>query len=347
MEDVAKSEPSAKLEPSATIERQEEAVNRPVLGRRFASWLDRRIPPGTRIKLSQANIFIFPTRAGFVFSALLMILILGAINYQNALVYGVAFSLGSMFIVTILYTFRNLSGLSLELAESDVGFVGEDLQFNVRVERPKGRGREGIQIGWPEGFKQWVEIFDTEAAIVRLYVKADKRGWLEPGRMLVETYYPLGLLRAWTWVDIKARGLAYPKPIFQEISNRLSSRRRDDGELVDPLGSDDFVDIREYKPGDPVRNIIWRSFARTDKVVVKRYASYVEPRLWFDFQNVEGNTEERLSRLTGLALKATRNDREFGLRLPGLEIPPGVGQIHLDRVLRELALYGLDRRTHG
>ncbi len=324
-----------------------EAARRPVLGRRFASWLDRRIPPGAKIKLSQANIFIFPTRAGFVFGGLLIVLILGAINYQNSLVYGVAFSLGSLFIVTILYTFRNLSGLSLELAESDFGFVGEDLQFNVRVERPKGHGREGIQIGWPEGFKQWVEIFETEATIVRLYVKAEQRGWLRPGRMLVETYYPLGLLRAWTWVDIQARGLAYPKPIFQEISNHQSSRRNDEGELVDPLGSEDFVDIREYKPGDPVRNIIWRSFARTNDVVVKRYASYVEPRLWFDFQDIAGDTEERLSRLTGLALTATRSDREFGLRLPGLEISPGIGQVHLDRVLRELALYGLDGHTDG
>ena len=318
-------------------------VSRPVLGKRFSAWLDRRIPPGSKIKLSQANIFIFPTRAGFVFGLLLMILILGAINYQNALVYAVAFSLGSMFIVTILHTFRNLSGLSLELADADVGFVGEDLRFNVRVERPKGGGREGIQIGWPEGFKQWVEIFDTESALVRLYVKGERRGWLNPGRMLVETYYPLGLLRAWTWVDLKAKALVYPKPIFQDIPNNVSSKHRDDGELIDPVGSDDFVDIREYAPGDPIRNIIWRSFARTDDVVVKRYASYVEPRLWFEFSEVGGDVEEKLSRLTGLALRATQNDREFGLRLPGVEIAPGVGKQHLERVLTELALYGMDR----
>lgn len=323
-----------------TVANATEAVAQPVLGKRFAAWLDRRIPPGARIKLNQANIFIFPTRAGFVFGILLFVLIIGAINYQNALVYGVAFSLGSMFIVTILYTFRNLSGLSLELAEANVGFVGEDLQFNVRVERPKGRGRDGIQIGWPDGFKQWVEIYDTEATVVRLYVKAGRRGWLNPGRMLVETYYPLGLLRAWTWVDIKARALVYPKPIFQEIPNNLSSRHRDDGELIDPVGSDDFVDIREYAAGDPVKNIIWRSFARSDEVVVKRYASYVEPRLWFDFSDLAGDTEEKLSRLTGLALQAMRNEREYGLRLPGVEIPPGVGRIHLDRILRELALFG-------
>ncbi len=175
--------------------------------KRFNAWLARRIPPGPRITLSQANVFIFPTRSGFMFGGLLFILILGAINYQNSLVYGVAFLLGSMFIITILYTFRNLSGLSIELAATHSGFVGEDIEFAVRVERPKGRGREGIQIGWPEGYKQWVEIFDSEASVVSLYVFAELRGWLRPGRLLVETYYPLGLLRAWTWVDIKAQGL--------------------------------------------------------------------------------------------------------------------------------------------
>ena len=316
----------------------------PYASRRFTSWLDRRIPPGQRITLSQSNVFVFPTRSGFMFGGLLFILTLGAINYQNSLVYGVAFLLGSMFIITILYTFRNLSGLSIELAQANSGFVGEDIEFSVRVDRPQGRGREGIQIGWPDGFKQWVEIFDIEASVVDLYVNAEARGWLTPGRLLVETYYPLGLLRAWTWVDINARGLVFPKPIFQDALNTQSSKHRDDGVLIDPVGSDDFVDIREYVPGDPIKNILWRAYARSDDLVVKRYASYVEPRLWFDFSDLHGGVEEKLSRLTGLALQATRSEREFGVRLPGLKISPGQGPAHLDHVLRELALYGIPDR---
>jgi len=308
---------------------------------RFNAWLARRIPPGQRITLSQSNIFIFPTRSGFTFGGLLAILILGAINYQNSLVYGVAFLLGAVFTITILYTFRNLSGLSIELAEARSGFVGEDIEFAVRVERPKGKGREGIQIGWPEGFKQWVEISEDEAAVVDLYVNAEQRGWLRPGRMLVETYFPLGILRAWTWVDINAKALVYPKPMFAEAATHASSKHRDDGVLIDPLGSDDFVDIRDYVAGDPIKNILWRSYARSDNLAVKRYASYIEPRLWFDFDEVPGDVEEKLSRLTGLALRATRSEREFGLRLPNRSISPGVGQAHLETVLRELALYGI------
>lgn len=323
-----------------TSEVEVSAVNdHPTIGRRFGAWLDRRIPPAARIKLSQANVFIFPTRTGFVFGGLLVILILGAINYQNSLVYGVSFLLGSMFIVTILYTFRNLSGLILELADVESGFVGEDIEFNVWVERPKGRGREGIQIGWPGAFKQWAEIFENRACTVRLFVKSEQRGWLTPGRMLVETYYPLGFLRAWTWVDLTARAIVFPRPIFTDAAQSRSTTR-EDGELMDPLGSDDFVDLRDYQAGDPIRNILWRSYARSEQLVVKRYASYLEPRLWLEFDQQPGDLEEKLSRLTGLALQAARGEQEFGLALPGVRVAPGVGQAHLEQVLNELALYG-------
>ncbi len=310
------------------------------IGKRFSRWLDRRIPPKDRITLSQKNVFIFPTRTGFVFGALIALLILGAINYQASLVYGVAFLLGSLFLVTILYTFRNLSGLTLELSGARPGFVGEDVEISIRVTRPEGRVREGIQLGWPEGIMRWAEISDQASDVVKLYVRAPARGYFDPGRLLVETYFPLGLLRAWTWVDLDVRALVYPKPIFGDYPRAVTGHR-DEGQLIDPLGSDDFNDIKAYRPGDPIRNIIWRSYARSDDLMVKEYASYVEPRLWLSLESVEGDLEEKISRLTGLALKATREEREFGMDLGSARIPPATGEAHLEQALKELALHGL------
>ena len=307
---------------------------------RFSRWLDRRIPPTRRLTLSQQSIFIFPTITGFLFGGLIVLLILGAINYQNSLVYGVAFTLGSLFLVTILYTFRNLSGLTIELVSAGTGFVGEDVEFQVRVSRPKGKGREGIQLGWLGAIAQWAEVYDSEACSVRLFVRAERRGWLDPARLLIETQYPLGLLRAWTWVDLGARALVYPLPLFIDQPEHVA-RRGEDGELMDPQGSDDFSEMRTYRPGDPVRHIMWRVYARSDQLVVKEYTSYLDPRLMLDFERVGGGVEERLSRLTGMALNAARSGREFGLVLPGMTIRPGVGDPHRDSILRALALHGL------
>ena len=75
---------------------------------------------------------------------------------------------------------------------------------------------------------------------------------------------------------------------------------------------------------------------------VKRFTSYQEPRLWLRLDETPGSLEEQLSRLTGHALTATRMNREFGLDMDGAgaRIQPGLGEAHLETVLRELALYG-------
>ncbi|MFW6092509.1 MAG: DUF58 domain-containing protein [Pseudomonadota bacterium] len=315
------------------------------LGGRLGRWLDRRIPPGPTVSLTQRNVFIFPTATGFALMGLMVLLVVVAINYQASLIYGVAFLLGSLFTVTILYTFRNLSGLRLERIGTRAGFVGEDVEVSLRASRPRGdgrrgRGREGIRIGFPGDVMHWVELYDQEADVVRVYARGSRRGYLRPGRLLVETRYPLGLLRAWTWVDLDIRALVYPRPLFEPLPDAAVGRR-DEGELIDPHGSEDFTDIKAYRPGDPVKHIMWRSYARGDELVVKCYESFLEPRLWLDLDAVAGDLETRLSRLTGQALRATRLGREFGVRLGGREIKPGTGEVHLEGVLRELALYGL------
>ena len=58
---------------------------------RFIAWLDKRIPPARQHKLTQKNVFIFPSRAGFGYSAFIVLLVVGAINYQSSLFFGVAF----------------------------------------------------------------------------------------------------------------------------------------------------------------------------------------------------------------------------------------------------------------
>ncbi|MEM1432957.1 MAG: DUF58 domain-containing protein [Pseudomonadota bacterium] len=321
----------------------EASIGERVLGDRFSRWLDSRIPRTRHITLSQRNIFIFPTRVGFVFGGLILLMLIGAINYQASLVYGLAFLLGSLFLVTILYTFRNLSGLSLEIVAERPAYVGETLPFRVRLERPRGSPREGIRLGWPLADEpsplRWAALGDQESDEVELYVRANRRGFQRPGRLLVETFFPLGLLRAWTWVDLDAKALVYPKPIFGPYPERVTGDRQE-GTLIDPIGSEDFADLKPYQQGDPVKHILWRSYARSDELAVKNYASYSEPRLYFDLDAMPGDLEERISRLAGLALTATRSEREFGARIGPQEFAPDVGNSHLNGVLRSLALYG-------
>ncbi len=306
---------------------------------RFKRWLHRRIPPQNEVTLNQRSIFIFPTKIGFVFLGLLIILLLAAINYENSLIYALVFWLGSAFFVTIFYTYRNLSGITLELQNCGRGFVKEDIEFEIKVSCPEYTNREGIQLGWPNAVKQWAELYSTNSTNIHLFVSAQKRGWLNPGRVLVETYFPLGLLRAWSWVDLNAKAIVYPTPINYKLSQQ-DLESREDGEPSNIVGSDDLHDMRNYQVGDSPKHILWRTYARQDELFVKQFASTTDTQLILDWHQISGDTELRLSRLAGMALQAYRNEKEFGLKLPSLEIQPNIGKAHLNHVLKELALYG-------
>lgn len=306
---------------------------------RFERWLNKRIPKKQSIILSQRSIFIFPSQTGLAFCTLLLLLLLLGINYQNALIYALTFTLISLLLVTILHTFRNLSGLKLELISSQAGYVGDNIEYQIKVSRPVNSYRDDIHLGWPESLKQPACLHQRISDTVHLFIPAKKRGWQAPGRLLVESRYPLGLIRAWTWVDLDASAIAYPKPVFGNSLN-ISQQAQEDGRIEVSRGDDDFYQMRNYQEGDPLKHIAWRSYARTDQLLVKEYSHKQSNDVLLDWFALTGDIELRLSQLTGLAIEASRKNIEFGLRLPNITLQAAGGQTHLNTVLRELALYG-------
>ena len=304
----------------------------------FGSWIDRRIPRSRTVTLNLRNVFIFPTREGFAFGLLLILLLLGAINYQNSLVFAFTFLLGSLFVVGILHTYRNLAGVTIELVGSRGAFAGEDAEFDVGVSQADLRVHEGLCFGWPGSIAQMVDLVEGEARL-KLFVHSTRRGWLLPGRLLVESRFPLGLLRAWTWIDLDARVVVYPHPLNVGRVPAVVGTRESGAVLVRD-GSDDFVGMREYVPGDSPRRINWKSWARGAGLQVKEFGGYADRRLWLDWESLSGlDTETRLSRLCGWALQAAREHDDYGLRLPGITIEPDQGDRHRDEVLKTLALF--------
>lgn len=310
---------------------------------RFQSWLKKRIPAANQVTLNQKNIFILPTREGLYFVVLIMFMMLAGINYQNSLIFALAFLLTSLFMVSILHTFRNLSGLTLQGHKGSSVFAGEDCEFLITLSRDGERLYEGVVIGWHPDMKQGVDLIDESLNRQRVYVPAKQRGVFNPGRILVETFYPVGLFRAWSWVDLDLTCVVYPKPIAAGALPQHESSN-DEGEMVRRDGVDDFYGLRDYQDGDGIRHIAWKTYARTDELQVKEFAAHVDRRVWLEWDALPGlDRESRLSRLTWWALQVAKTSDEYGLRLPGVEIGQGRGSEHLSEVLTALALFEVAR----
>lgn len=322
------------------------ASDGPFKAKRLNQWLNRRMPPANSIELDQRNIFILPTREGLYFLILVALMVLAGINFQNSLIFLLAFLLFSMFMVGMLHTFRNLSGLMLRAGGTRSAFAGEDAEFDVVVCRQGERLYEGIHLGWDPELMADVDLVEDEEVKVRLFAPTTVRGRFNPGRLLIQTYYPLGLFRAWSWVDLDMSVVVFPRPVY--AGELPESRSNDDaGEMMKRDGVDDFHGLRDYRDGDPIRHIAWKSFARTDELQVKEFAAFVDRRIWLDWESLPGlDRESRLSRLCYWVLQVAGTNDEYGLRLPGVEIEPARGPAHRDRVLTELALFeaGADRR---
>ena len=295
-----------------------------------------------RITLNRTNIFILPTREGLFFCVLLVFLLIAAINYQNSLIFGFAFLLGSLFMVSMIHTFRNLSGLSIRPGGARPAFAGEDAEFTIMLSHHGDRQYEAIHLAWPESLGQIADLVGEAELTARLYAKSTVRGILKPGRLHIQTCYPVGLFRAWSWVDFDMSAVIYPRPTYAgPVPTALNAVN--EGELLNSQGVDDFYGMKEYQPGDPLRHVAWKSYARVGELISKQFAAFVDRRVWLDWDYFAGlERENRLSRLCYWVVQLSRSHDEFGLRIPGVEIPPGRSEEHREQVLNALALFEID-----
>ncbi|ARN75921.1 hypothetical protein BST96_18555 [Oceanicoccus sagamiensis] len=315
------------------------AINQ-IIKSRFKRWLDRRIPATRSITLDQKRIFIFPSRPGRWFIVLLIVMLIAAINYQNNMAFALVFLLSSVFIVSILHTYANLSGLTITAVRSAPVFVGDNAELLLQLQRQGDKDYFDIDISWPLSDVRSVTLSDSGEKTFGLHLPMQQRGWFKPDRLLIETFYPVGLLRAWTWLALDFDVLVYPRPLACKMESFNSSKSGDDdGEVIAKAGSDDFYQFQPYRPGDSLKHAFWKSYAKGQDLQTKEFAAYREQSLWLEWDDVSGDLEQRLSKLCYWVLTLENSNDEYGLRIPGVEITPGHGQVHQEAVLKALALY--------
>lgn len=310
---------------------------------RMSAWMSRRIPPARAVTLTQRQIFIFPSRTGFFFGFVLLIMLVAAINYQNNMSFALVFLLANLFVVGILHTYSNLSGLTLRAVSAQAVFPGQRSEFRLRLERLPRRQHFALKIRFDDSDASTFSVAgDDQFLEVSLFSRAEQRGWHHPGRLLVESVYPLGLLRCWTWVDLDLKALVYPAPVATRSLPALAGEQPD-GSSMPVDGNDDFFGIRDYRPGDSRKRIHWKSLAKGQSLSSKVYTAYADRSVWLDWEQFPApNPEQRLSHLCYWALELEAAGQEYGLRIPGARIAPGMGEEQQSRVLRALALYGLE-----
>ncbi|MDO8910093.1 MAG: DUF58 domain-containing protein [Pseudohongiella sp.] len=302
-------------------------------------WLSRRVPASHSVKLGRRNIYILPVGQGMLFIATALAVFIGAANYELSLAFALSFLMISVFLLTVLHTFSNLQGLTLNGFDAEPCFAGDNAIFKVRVQRTDKRARDGVSIGAGKAVFECFSLVENTVVEVFLPVPAVQRGRMKAPRLMIQTVFPLGLWQAWARPDLNMSCLVYPQPQQCELPSIHS--RADDGEHSSSVtGHADFYGLRDYQPGDTRRQIAWKSLARGQGLKTKQFSDPCDREVMLDWSMFAGAPDEvRLSCLCYLVLQMSEQGIDFGLRLPGLMFAPDRGERHKHSLLEALALW--------
>jgi uncharacterized protein (DUF58 family) len=304
-------------------------------------WLTRREhPAGREITLHRRRIYILPTRAGYLYALVLAIMLVGAINYSNSMAFLLTFLLAGLGASAIWHTHRNLLGLRVSRLPLEPVFAGETARCRYRIENPSHVARRGLVLQRGIAGRPPLAVTARDERIAEILLPARRRGRLRPGRLSLSTAYPLGLFRAWSWIEFDEALTVYPQPL--SVDRATAS---DDGEAetrpAHRREGDEFAGLRGYRPGDPPRRVDWKALARTGELYTRDFETPGDGQIWIDWDALPGtDTETRLSLLCHQVLLAHEQGLRFGLRLPGRACQPDQGDAHRTRCLTALAHFG-------
>lgn len=306
--------------------------------RRLRAWLEGRISSSQTVTLSHRSVYIIPTRFGLMFTIVLLVLLAGSINYTLGLGYVLTFALAGLALVGLLHTWRNLAGLTFRAGKAEPVFAGDTAAFEIHIHSPRGAHALLLEAGGPS---RSVDVEAGTDSRVQLPVPAPARGLLPLPRILAYTWFPLGLFRSWSWLDLRMQAVVYPRPAEDLPPLPPALGDEDQGQQADRGGWEDFWGLRAWHEGDSPRHVAWKALARTDVFLTKEFSNPVGGLVWLDWNRLAGgDIERRLSLLARWVLELDGKGLPYGLRLPELEIPPGIGEAHRHRCLYALALFG-------
>lgn len=291
-------------------------------------------PPVT---LEYRHVFVMPTRFGTSFGFLLVFMLLGGLNFNNNMALMLVFLVGAMTQMTSFLAYRNLVGLRVDSVVAEPVFCGDNAKYKVYISNPGSQKRYTLTAG----FRQVQDCHDFEPGsneALTLCMASHKRGWLQMPDFRLETRFPLGLFKAWSWIFPASRCLVYPAPAknFPPLpvsgEGESGQARKGDGEQVHGL--------RKYQQGDSRHRIAWRASARHDKMYSLEMEVPRDEACELNWDILSGHdAESRLSILTAWVLAAEQQQLAYSVKTPHESIDTGQGPDQRARCLQLLALY--------
>ncbi|MCC6575666.1 MAG: DUF58 domain-containing protein [Planctomycetes bacterium] len=327
------------------------------------------IEPEPRGHSRRARLWSFPrpTRWGWYFLVCSVgIFLAGSHTGRNAFILLACIPM-AMILINLLAVLFNLRGIEVRRRLPTVAHVGEWLEILLDV-RNTGRVLPRFALVLEDDGSDDL-IYEDHAQLLMAVAPHGsqragysaafaRRGRQRLSSCTVSTSFPFGLVRMSRRVPVRSEITVYPRPtrLSHELEERLMSRARYFGESsAASRGDDEVFGVREYRPGENIRRIHWRTSARMGKPMIlemegRHDTNYV---LLFDTAplgdpgTLRNRLEAAVGVCAGLTYFLTREGASFRFAHAGAELvisQPGRGDRNYHAIMEQLALAGLSEK---
>ena len=320
--------------------------------KRFQQWFEARLPLKDSMLLNQRNVYILPTKAGWMMVLTLLVLLVASINYQLNLGYLLTFLIGGSVLVGMHIGHANLRGIAINIVAPKAFFTPAIVNFELILSNNDKTLKHGIGMSvlnlahWT-----WADVSALGSITVQIISKALPRGKHRLPTVTAETRFPMGTFRVWTVMRPAAEVWVYPEIEANPPPLPAGEPLSGDAKHALTKATGEFDGIRAYRRGDPMKHIVWKKVAKTwasmdaddpspSVTLISRDTQHVaapESRLEFS-RPARAHKEDSPSRLCAWLLQAEELGLVYGLRLRTSEIAPACGEAHQQQCLQALAL---------
>ena len=309
----------------------------------LSRWFASRAPKNDSATLNLRNVYIFFSREGMLFAVLLVITFIAGINYGNNLVLGLFFYLVSVWLISFHVTFAHISGLQIRLLDVTQAKAGDPVWVTLQIRSNSRQPRRQLYFSFEQPNKKTdkrtnKKIKNSEKTknseddqrsvlvtqlqgeqIIHLSIQTHSRGQLELPRLTIKTVYPLGIMRAWSYVYFARTAWVYPKPEAFDWQTHYSVASLEDlptgGQYRQ--GQDDFERLDNYIEGESLARVSWGHVARGQGMFTKHFADPVGHEQTLDYMDMPAaHHEQKLSQMAYGAMTLGQLGVPFRMRLP-------------------------------
>ncbi|MCX8164084.1 MAG: DUF58 domain-containing protein [Aquificaceae bacterium] len=276
-------------------------------------------------------------RAGLVFIGITIFLGIAAVNTANNLLYLVVSYMLSFMLLSGFFSLYNLRGLEVILLPPEEVYAGMEAYTRVIIKNHKRLPSFLIEIrNDKSGCNFPLVKKEAEDTIKTIF---EKRGFCKALQVEVASSFPIGLFERFYRLEVPINVIVFPKPLPSEkMPIKTHKEKYENTHLYSrKQGYEELRGIREYT-NEPIKLIHWRLSAKTGNLYVKEMSEETAPPITLSLECVDGNLEEKISKLTHLIIELTYQGRFVGLELPNKTIEPNTGTPHKRKLLTELAL---------